>query len=237
MHKFLQALGLMLFVGKVVLAQQNSGTIIAKYTDDFKLSGDGKNSAWEGASWIALTASEGDETRKTGVKVLYSKTGIYFLFNNEDEILTASKTADFEKLWLEDVAEVFLWTDTTATVYFEYEISPLNYELPILIPNFDGKFLGWRPWEYEGDRKTRHLTSVAEGEKKTGSKIKAWYAEFFIPYVLMSPLRNVPPTRGAVWKVNMYRVDYDHNKTVRWFWKKPETNFHQFTKFGKLVFD
>ncbi len=29
--------------------------------------------------------------------------------------------------------------------YFEYEISPLGYELPILIPNFDGKFLGWRP--------------------------------------------------------------------------------------------
>ncbi len=222
---------------KIGLSQQSAGTITAKYTDDFNLSGEGKNSAWEKTAWIPMTASEANEARKTGVKVLYSKTGIYFLFNNEDEVLTASKTADFERLWLEDVAEVFLWTDTTSTVYFEYEISPLNYELPILIPNFDGNFLGWRPWEYEGERKTRHMTSVDGGAKKTGSKIKAWYAEFFIPYALMSPLKNVPPKKGTVWKVNMYRVDHDHNKKVNWFWKKPETNFHQFTKFGKLVFE
>jgi hypothetical protein len=237
MRRFLQALGLLLFMCKGIYAQHSSIEIIAKHVDDFKLSGDGKSSAWGAAPWIELTASEMGEPRKTRLKVLYSDTGIYFLFHNEDGILTASKTADFEKLWLEDVVEVFLWTDTTETVYFEYEISPLNYELPILIPNFDGTFLGWRPWQYEGERKTKHLTSVEGGEKKTGSKIKSWYAEFFIPYALMSPLRNVPPKSGSVWKVNMYRVDHDNKKTVRWFWKKPETNFHQFTKFGKLVFD
>ena len=35
-------------------------------------------------------------------------------------------------LWNEDVFEVFLWTDERYPVYFEYEISPLNHELPIL---------------------------------------------------------------------------------------------------------
>jgi hypothetical protein len=184
-----------------------------------------------------MSPSEVDEIRKTKFKVLYSNTGIYFFFHNEDEILTASKTADFERLWLEDVAEVFLWPDTTETVYFEYEISPLNYELPILIPNFEGKFLGWRPWEYEGERKTRHLTKVDGGKKETGSKIKAWYAEFFIPYALLDPLKNVPPKKGATWRANMYRVDHDNKKAVRWHWKKPETNFHQFTKFGVLIFE
>ncbi len=238
MSKFLQVICLLQFACEVVCAQHNDrGVIAVKYTDDFKLSGDGKNKVWENASWNMLSASESDEARKTRFKVLYSSTGIYFLFHNEDEILTASKTADFERLWLEDVAEVFLWPDTTETVYFEYEISPLNYELPILIPNFEGKFLGWLPWEYKGERRTKHFTSVEGGKKETGSKITAWYAEFFIPYALMNPLKNVPPKKGSTWRANMYRVDHDNKKAVRWHWKKPETNFHQFTKFGILIFE
>ena len=47
--------------------------------------------------------------------------------------------------------EVFLWPDERDPIYFEYEISPLGRELPILVPNLDGKFLGWRPWHYEGE--------------------------------------------------------------------------------------
>jgi hypothetical protein len=227
-----------LFAFRAAVAQRESSEIInVKKAADFELSGDGSNKLWETVPWNLMSPSEVDELRKTQFKVLYSSTGIYFFFHNEDKILTASKTADFERLWLEDVAEVFLWPDTTETVYFEYEISPLNYELPILIPNFEGKFLGWRPWEYEGERKTRHLTKVDGGKKETGSKIKAWYAEFFIPYALLDPLKNVPPKKGTTWRANMYRVDHDNKKAVRWHWKKPETNFHQFTKFGVLVFE
>ena len=235
---FLTALCLFLFAGKTARGQENSPEVIrVKHTEDFELSGDGRNKLWETVPWNVLSASEKGELRKTQAKILYSNTGIYFLFHNEDEILTASKTADFERLWLEDVAEVFLWPDTTETVYFEYEISPLNYELPILIPNFDGKFLGWRPWEYEGERKTKHLTKVEGGKKEMGSRINAWYAEFFIPYALLNPLKNVPPKKGTTWRANMYRVDHDNKKAVRWYWKKPETNFHQFTKFGMLLFE
>ena len=71
-----------------------------------------------------------------------------------DRRLTASFQKDFENLWTEDVFEVFLWTDERYPVYFEYEISPLGFELPILVPNYEGKYLGWRPWHYEGSRKT-----------------------------------------------------------------------------------
>jgi hypothetical protein len=207
-----------------------------RHTEEFEISGDGSNKAWEGATWNIMLPSD-DQTKKTRFKILYSNTGIYFLFHNEDEILTASMTKDFDRLWLEDVNEVFLWPDTTATIYFEYEISPLNYELSILVPNFDGKFLGWLPWEYEGERKTKHLTTVDGGEKKTGSKIKAWYAEFFIPYALLTPLPNVPPKKGMVWRGNMYRIDHDNNRTSRWSWRKIQSNFHQYSKFGKMIFD
>ena len=217
---------------------QNAGEALkVKRTEDFELSGEGKNKAWQAASWNLMTPTEKGESRKTQFKVLYSDKGIYFLVHNEDAVLTATKTADFEKLWLEDVAEVFLWPDTTETIYFEYEISPLNYELPLIIPNLKGKFLGWIPWQYTGDRKIIHFTHVEGGEKKSGSKITAWYAEFFIPYTLMSPLPNVPPKSGATWRANLYRVDYDTPKTAQWHWKPIETNFHQFTKFGMIIFE
>lgn len=127
--------------------------------------------------------------------------------------------------------------DTTETIYFEYEISPLNYELPLLVPNLDNKFLGWIPWQYTADRQVIHFTHVTGEEKKSGSKITAWHAEFFIPYALLAPLRNVPPTRGTIWRGNMYRLDYDETVAVRWHWKPVETNFHQFAKFGKLIFE
>ena len=91
--------------------------------------------------------------------MLYSKTGLYFLMEGTDRKLTATMTEDFMDLWNEDVFEVFLWTDERYPVYFEYEISPLNRELAIIIPNFGGQFLGWRPWHYEKDRLTRKATA------------------------------------------------------------------------------
>jgi hypothetical protein len=216
---------------------QDSEALRVRRTEDFEFSGNGDNKAWQAASWNSLTPAEKGEGRTTRFKVLYSDRGMYFLFHNEDAVLTATKTADFEKLWLEDVVEVFLWPDTTETIYFEYEISPLNYELPLIIPNLKGKFLGWIPWQYTGDRKIIHHTNVEGGEKKNGSKITSWYAEFFIPYTLLTPLPNVPPKSGTTWRANMYRVDYDTPKAAHWYWKPIETNFHQFTKFGIIIFE
>ena len=109
--------------------------------------------------------------------------------------------------------EVFLWTDERDPIYFEYEISPLDRELPILVPNLDGKFLGWLPWHYEGDAQDpqgdlgRSAASV-----KSGAEVKGWTAEVFIPYELLTPLRNVPPKPGTRWRANFYRMDYDDGK-------------------------
>mgnify|MGYP006176879765 CR=1 FL=1 len=90
-----------------------------------------------------------------------------------------------------DVFEVFLWTDERHPIYFEYEISPLNRELPILIPNFGGQFLGWRPWHYEKDRKTRKATAVTGGPKQSGAAIQGWRCR-------MARTSSVPSSRRPV---------------------------------------
>lgn len=204
-----------------------SATLKIRHTGDFDFSGDGTASAWQSAEWTTLPHRGGTKTYETKIKLLYSATGIYGLFYCEDEVITSTLHEDFTDLFNEDVVEIFFWTDESKPLYFEYELSPHNFELPILVPNSDGNFLGWLPWHYEGDRKTRHATKITD---------KAWTAEFFIPYALLKPLDNVPATKGTKWRCNFYRIDYDSGSS-EWSWQKTRTNFHDFKKFGTILFD
>ncbi len=207
-------------------------------TDDFDVNGRGDSPAWEKARWEPLhrRVAEG-HPYQTRVKMLYSATGLYVLADAADNTITAAMKQDFLDLWIEDVFEFFLWPDERHPIYFEYEISPLGFELPILIPNLDEKFLGWRPWHYEGPRKTRKATTAAGGPKKSGAKVTGWKAEVFVPYDLLKPLGNVPPKPGSRWRANFYRVDYDGGRTTSWDWARVGPSFHEFRKFGTLVFE
>lgn len=208
-----------------------------KPAQDFEVTGAGDNAAWAQVEWTPMRRRQADgHPYDTRFKVLYSGTGLYFLMDGTDRKLTATMNEDFMDLWNEDVYEVFLWTDEKHPIYFEYEISPLNRELPILIPNFGGQFLGWRPWHYEKERATRKATTVTGGAKTSGAAIQGWRAEFFIPYVLLRPLQNVPPKPGTRWRANFYRMDHDDGRRTQWEWARVGNSFHEYQKFGELVF-
>jgi len=226
---------LLLLMPMATIAQNDSILSIRKVAD-FQVN-ETPDKTWETTGWVHLPQrTNNGVTYETKAKVLYSETGIYFLFWCEDNKLTATLAEDFADLYKEDVVEVFLWTDETYPVYFEYELSPLNYELPILVPNFGGKFQGWQPWHYEGNKRTVHVTTAEGGEKKSGAAVTAWTAQFFIPYTLLNPLNNVPPKPGTKWRANMYRLDYDAGQT-RWAWQPIRTNFHDYEMYGTFVFE
>ena len=209
-----------------------------KRVGDFEVTGDGSDQAWQAVDWQTLgRVGEGQAQYATRGKVAYSKTGMYFLFECEDQKLTCTMTRDFDDIYHEDVIEVFLWTDESEQVYFEYEISPLGVELPILVSNHQGTFHGWLPWHFEGGRKTRTGTSVKGGTKASGASVEAWTAEFFIPFALFQGLGGTPPVPGTKWRANLYRIDYDAGPASHWAWC-PDTgaNFHSFRQFGTLVF-
>jgi predicted TIM-barrel fold metal-dependent hydrolase len=209
-----------------------------KRTDDFAVTGDGTAPAWQGVAWEPLSKrGTGGAEYDARFKMLYSDKGVYILMNGSDRRLTAKLEEDFADLWNEDVFEFFFWTDARHPLYFEYEISPLGHELPILIPNIDHKFLGWRPWHYEGDRKIQKAVSIAGGPQKSGAAISGWTAEVFVPYKLLEPLSGVPPKAGSRWRANFYRVDYDDGRETSWDWARVGPSFHEYEKFGTLVFD
>jgi len=231
-------LGLFSCVATALYAQQSDSTQIRiKKTADFQVNGNGDNASWAKTNWVPITVQESaNRTLATQTKILYSNTGIYFLFQCDDQKLTATIQEDFGALFKEDVVEVFLWPDPSVPIYFEYELSPLNYELPILVPNINGQFQGWKPWNYKGGLKTKHATSVQGGEKTSNSPVTGWMAEFFIPYRLLGPLVQFPPTSGTTWRGNLYRIDYDQGYQT-WSWKKTSGSFHEFKRYGTLVFE
>lgn len=201
-------------------------TIHVRATDDFELSVD-TTGKWKNADWIILHPDISDN-RTTHLKILYSKTGMYFLFKNDDKIITSTMKNDFDSLWLEDVAEIFLWPDTSITNYLEYEISPHNKELVMLIVNINGKHSGWHPWQYSGKRRVKHKTKIIPG--------RCWYAEVYIPYRLLYPMVLEQPVSGKVWRANFYRSDRDNKITREWSWKTTARSFHEYKRFGYLLF-
>ena len=212
---------------------KDSTTLVVKKTKDFIINGNGNAVEWSKAEYLELPKRKsGSMNYQTKMKILYSETGIYCLYECEDKIITSTIKADFEDIYNEDVVEVFFWPEESSVIYFEYELSPYNYELPILVPNYNGKFLGWRPWHYEGNKKTRHAATI----NKEGDKVISWTAEFFIPYKLMEPLQNMPPKKGMKWRANFYRIDYDKG-TNYWSWRPTRKNFHDYESFGTIIFD
>lgn len=208
--------------------------------EDFEVTGDGSSPAWKQSDWVPMQVRpKSAHDYKTQFKMLYSKTGVYVLFDGADKRITATKTEDYLDLWTEDVYECFFWTDEQHPIYFEYEISPLGYELPILVPNFGGKFLGWRPWHVgqpPKDRLTRKATSAWDGQAKSDAAVSGWSAEVFIPYELLKPLNNTRPVPGTKWRANFYRMDYDGGKQGSWDWARVGTSFHEYQSFGTIVF-
>ena len=237
MHSVLRKILLGALLLPACVSAQESGArpeaLPVRSTANFDISGSGIAEAWQSTEWIPLTKRRGKADYFTRAKLLYSESGLYGLFSCEDKKISATLKEDFAKLWEEDVVEIFLWTDESIPLYFEYELSPLNYELPIIVPNTGGDFFGWRPWQYEGVRKTRHATKIMKDQE---GNTTGWIAEFFIPYALLKPLGNVPPQKGTEWRINMYRNDIDQEFSS-WSWKPVEKTYHDYNRFGVIRFE
>ncbi len=203
--------------------------------NDFEVTGDGSSPEWNRADWENIPQRSNDRINyETRLKALYSPKGIYFLFYCGDKEINSTMRGDNLNLWEEDVVEVFLMPEEDYPVYFEYQISPLNQELTLLIPNMDGdrRFLGWLPWNYEEDKRTRRQTKI---HKDDDGNVTGWTAEFFIPFKLMEPLVIEPPVPGTEWRANFYRLDYDEGP-ARFSWQKTDVHFHEPHNFGTIIF-
>ncbi len=233
-------------------SEDNNGVLKVKATADFTITGDGTSVNWKSTEWNYIPQRSNEALKNAGwyispessniaalqyntyFKILYSANGIYLLYKCEDSVITATIKADNLNLYDEDVVEAFLMPDENTPHYFEYELSPLNYELPLLVLDNDGKNSGWLPFMYEGKRKVTHAIKI--NESNAADKRFVWTAEIFIPYNLLYSMKNIPPQKGTKWKANFYRIDYDGSPKYS-SWQLTRNSFHDYKKFGTLVFE
>jgi hypothetical protein len=201
--------------------------------NDFEVTGDGSNAEWNNTQWVSLTPRI-KGAYPTRVKIMYSRKGLYCLYHCTDSKITATLKGENLDLYREDVVEAFFWADERIPVYFEYELSPLNYELVLMVPNYEGSFLGWIPWHYNGDRLTRHAAAI-QYEAGSQDAVQSWIGEFFIPFELLKPMVQSPPEKGTRWRANFYRIDYDKGQ-LGWTWVPVKKTFHDYERFGTIVF-
>jgi hypothetical protein len=215
-----------------IQAQANDSTILCvNKTKDFEITGDGNPPNWINEKWLPLPQRNNNGiSYGTKIKILCSDSDIYCLYYCQDNKLTSNLRQDYADLFNKDVIEAFFRTDEKVPIYFEYELSPFNYELSILVPNIRGNFQGWQPWHYKDNRKTRHVTHIIEKD----GKLLGWTGEFLIPYELLKPLTNILLFPGNRWREIFYRIDYDNNESA-WSWQLTRTNFHDYESFGKLL--
>lgn len=206
---------------------------------DFQLTGDGNNVEWQKTQWNILTKlDEGGQSYLSRFKILYSSTGIYVLFNGEDDKITTTYDEDMGDLYNGDVFEVFFHPDPKVRSYFEYEVNQLDKELILLLTNSNGRSYSWAPWHYENKNRLRKAVKVVGGGAKSNATIKSWSAEVFFPNELLELLPNVPPKSGAVWNANFYRIDYDSGKIIKWSWSPTiKKSFHELENFGQIKFE
>lgn len=209
--------------------------------NDFAITGKGSDSEWTKAEWNQLTKlDEGGKTNVTRFKILYSVTGIYVLFQGDDEKITTQAYKDFEAIFNGDVFEVFFHPDPQVKVYFEYEVNHLGKELILAISTINDKWSSWMPRNTEGVHRTgiQRKVDVVGGKAEIGSAITSWTAEIFFSYSGLGLMPKVPPTSGTLWNANFCRLDYDTGTMIKWSWTPTiKKSFHELDQFRSIKFE
>ncbi|GLC30881.1 carbohydrate-binding family 9-like protein [Clostridium omnivorum] len=185
---------------------------------------------WKQGEAVKLTETvTGERSRlDTEVKVLCSNSYLYFSFNCSDDYVKASMTNYNDKLYEEDVVEVFIDDNSDLKTYVEIEVNPLNAVLHYFINNnLAGKVYGF-------GRIDQKVISAVTIDEKT----KKWCTEIAVPLSEFVTAKNNPPLPGDRWLINFYRIDrgMDGKDEYSSWGNTGKINFHMPEKFGELVF-
>jgi hypothetical protein len=225
------------------VAEQKSETepLIVQKCNDFEITGNGSNSEWNKTEWVPLTKLGNVGSYYTSqFKILASSTGIYILFQGEDDKITTMDYKDMDRIWNGDVFEVFFHTNPEAIQYFEYEVNPLERQLVLSISRLNDQGVSWIPFNHSDQDRygVKNKVEVVGGAKEINSPMTSWSAEVYLAYKSLGLMQRVPPKSGTIWNANFYRIDHDSGESARWSWSPTiERNFHELEKFRPIKFE
>ncbi len=182
--------------------------VTGKITIDGKLD----EKAWKSADVIdtfyLLRKSPKDEIKpavsRTVARLLWDDEFLYIGIEAQDKDIWATITEHDGKLWTEDVLELFIKPDKNNPAYYEFEFSPKNVVLDLIIPRRGSRSFAFSK-RYESNLKS--AVKVYGTLENWKDKDEKWVLEVAIPFTAFK--ETVPPPRvGSEWTFAVCRYNY-----------------------------
>lgn len=168
-------------------------------------------------------------------RMLWDDNNLYVAFEFEDSDIWSDFEKRDDKLWTQEAAELFIDADGDRASYIEVQVNPKNAIFDSWLPSYRGNDNAW-------DAPIKSAVSVNGTVNQRGDKDTGWTVEMAIPHSAvkgrLETMRNVPPTPGTEWRINLFRMDKPEGKPQQASgWSPPLVgDFHALHRFGVLAF-
>ena len=166
----------------------------------------------------------------TEAAMVWDDVHLYVAFDCTDPDPWGTMKNRDDRLWNEEVVEVFLDPDGDGLNYAELEVSPNNIVADLLIPRPKADVEASLRWNIDGLQ-----TAV---ERRAGG----WIAEIAIPWKSLAAAgATTAPAPGDRWRAGLYRIKRPRgvsggDEFLAWSVTRAEHGFHDPERFGYLEF-
>jgi hypothetical protein len=145
----------------------------------------------------------GPDALATSFAALWSPLGLAVRFDVSDPSPWHTLVARDERLWTEEVVELFLDVGASGRSYAEVEWNPAGAVVDLWIDRADGRFD--RSWNAAG------LESRVHARKDAAGRTTGWSVVGILPWSALAakapPGTALPPRVGDHWRFNVYRIE------------------------------
>jgi hypothetical protein len=172
----------------------------------------------------------------TKARLLWDRKYLYFVAEMEDADLYADVKEHNGMTWHNDVFELFFKPSKDSLLYYEFQVTPLNTKLELMLPSRGAG--GWQRFRSAGEMGMETAVKLDGTLNKWDDKDRGWVAEGRIPWTAFKAAGGKPEA-GAVWRFALCRFDY--SATL----EQPELSscapltrpeFHRYEDYGELKF-
>jgi hypothetical protein len=202
--------------------------------------------AWARATRIVW----GQAPYETEFRALWTARGLYVRFDAHDVEPWHTLTKRDDKIWNEEVVEIFLDPARTGRNYAELELNHVNVVCDLRMLQGFPDIKGEIEWNFAGIE-SRVTPMPAGGAAAAGDAASAgdsWIATAFLPWQDFASLPTpesvaLPPKAGDRWRFNVFRIKRPHGAAapeqdvMYAAWSKPPGHsFHVPDVFRDLIF-
>ncbi len=193
-----------------------------------------------GVGWDdAMTITWGPGRFATTFRAVWMPAGLCVRFDAQDEAPWATYTQRDDRLWEQEVVEVFLDPTCSGTDYAELEISPFNVICDLRVERLEPDRRMHFDWRFAGLRSVVDRAGAGDG----------WTAIAYLPFADFATLSprvaaRLPVGAGDVWHFNAFRIkrpggpSRPEEGAIYAAWSVPEgPTFHAPQAFRPLVFE